>query len=114
MSRFISSYNKKLLNSCTGTIKPCNCGKKDECALNGQCLAQDIVHKRIASALINPDETYLGTAKGILRKDTKTTQNHLDKNGHKKRILSKYIWEIKKEYNEMPTLKCSIVNSVPS
>ena len=28
--------------------------------------------------------------------------------------LSKYIWEIKKEYNEMPTLKCSIVKPVPS
>ena len=68
MSRFISSYNKKLLNSCTGNIKPWNCGNKDECALNRQCLAQDIVYKCIASARINPDETYLGTAEGDFKK----------------------------------------------
>ena len=43
MSSFISSHNKKLLNSRTGNIKPCNCRKKDECPLNGQCLAQNIV-----------------------------------------------------------------------
>ena len=29
-------------------------------------------------------------------------------------MLSRYIWEIKKEYNEMPTLKRSIVKSIPS
>ena len=28
-------------------------------------------------------------------------------------FLSKYIWEIEKEYNEMPTLKWSIVKFVP-
>ena len=32
----------------------------------------------------------------------------------KETTLSKYIWEIKKEYNEMPTLKRSIVKSVLS
>ena len=29
-------------------------------------------------------------------------------------MLSEYIWEIKKEYNEMLTLKWSIVKSIPS
>ena len=33
----------KKYNSCTGNIKPCDCRKTDECPLNGQCLAQDIV-----------------------------------------------------------------------
>ena len=32
----------------------------------------------------------------------------------KETTLSNYIWEIKKEYNEMPTLIWSIVKSVPS
>ena len=32
----------------------------------------------------------------------------------KETTLSKYIWEVKKEYNEMPTLKRSIVKSVLS
>ena len=68
MSSFISSHNKKFLNSRTGNIKKCNCKKKDECSLNGQCLAQDIVYKCIASTSMNPDKTYLGTAEGDFKK----------------------------------------------
>ena len=62
MSSLISSHYKKLLNSRTGNIKPRNCRKKNECPLNGQCLAQDIVYKSIASTSMNPDKVYLGTA----------------------------------------------------
>ena len=68
MSSFILSHNKKLLNSRTGNIKPCNCRNKDECSLNGQCLAQDIVYKCIASTSINPDKTFLGNAEGDFKK----------------------------------------------
>ena len=75
MSSFISSHNKKSLNSRTGNIKPCNLREKDECPLNGQCLAQDIVYKCIASKSINPDKTCLGTAEG----DFKTRYNNRTK-----------------------------------
>ena len=69
MSSFISSQNKKLLNSRTGNFKPCNYrNKEDECSLNGQCLAQDIIHKCIGSTSTNPDKTYLGTAEGDFKK----------------------------------------------
>ena len=51
----------------------------------------------------------------ILRKDN---NNHTNSFRHKRyskdTALSKYIWETKKEYNEMPTLKWSIVKYVPS
>ena len=115
MSSLISSHNKKLSNSRTGNIKPCNCRKKDECPLNEQCLAQDIVYKCIASTSMNPDKTYLGTAECDFKK---RYNNHTNSFRHKRyskdTTLSKYIWKIKKEYNEMPTLKWSIVKSVPS
>ena len=115
MSSFISSHNKKLLNSRTGNIKPFNCRKKDECPLSGQCLAQNIVYKCIASTSMNPDKTYLGTTEGDFKK---RYNNHTNSFRHKlyskETALSKYIWEIKKEYNKMPTLKWSVVKSVPS
>ena len=99
------------MNSRTGNIKPCNCRKKDECPLNGQCLAQDIVDKCIASTSMNPEETYLGTAEGDFKK---RYNNHTNLFRHSKdTTLSKYIWEIKNKYNEMPTLKWSIRKSVP-
>ena len=115
MSGFISSHNKKLLNSRTGDIKPFNCRKKDECPLSGQCLAQNIVYKCIASTSMNPDKTYLGTTEGDFKE---RYNNHTNSFRHKlyskETALSKYIWEIKKEYNKMPTLKWSVVKSVPS
>ena len=115
MSSFISSHNKKILNSRTGKIKPCNCRNEDECPLNRQCLSQDIVYKCIALTSLNPDKTYLGPAEVEFKK---RYSNHKKSFRHKqyanKTTLSKYIWEIKEKHNEMPTLKWSIVKSVPS
>ena len=114
MSSFISSHNKKLLNNDTGNIKPCKCRNKDECPLNGQCLVLDIVYKCIASTLINPDKTYLGTAEGDLKKRYNNHTKSFRRKWYSNETTSKYIWEIRKKYNEMPTLKWSIVKSVPS
>ena len=61
---------------------------------------------------MNADKTYLGTAEGYFKK---RYNNHTNSFRHSKdTTLSKYIWEIKNEYNEMPTLKWSVVKSVPS
>ena len=68
MSSLILSHNKKLSNSRTGNIKPCNCRRKDECPLNEQCLAQDIICKCIASTSRNPDKPYLETAESGFKK----------------------------------------------
>ena len=110
MSSFMSFHNKELLNSRTGDIKPCHCRNKDECPLNGQCLAQDIVYKCIVSISINPDKIYLGTAERDFEKRYNHTKSFRQKRYSKETTLSKYIWEIKKDYNEMPTLKWSIVH----
>ena len=64
---------------------------------------------------MNPDKTCLGTAEGDF---SKRYNNHTNSFRHKRYsrdiTVSKYILEIKKEYNEMRTLKWSIVKSVPS
>ena len=99
----------------TGNIKPRNCRNKDECPLNGHCLAQDILYKCIASPSQNPDKTYLGTAEGGFKKRySNHTKSLKHKPYSKETRLSKYIWEIKKEYNKMTTLKWSIVKFVLS
>ena len=66
---------------------------------------------------MNPDKTYLGTTEGKIevKKRYNNHTNSFRHNGYSQdTTLSKYIWEIKKEYNEMPNLKWSIVKSVPS
>ena len=97
MSSFISSHHKKLLNSHTGNIKPCNCRTKDECPLNGKCQVQEIVYKCILSTSINPEKTYLGNGEGGFKKRYKNhTKSFRRKRYSKETTLSKYIWEIKK------------------
>ena len=101
MSSFFSSHKKKLLNSRTGNIKPRNCRKKDECPLNEQCLVRDIVYKCIASASMNPDKTYLGTAERDFKKrNNNHTKSFRHKRYSKETTLSKSICEIKKKCNE--------------
>ena len=97
----------------TTIFYPCNYRNKDECLSNGQCLAQNIVYKCIASTSVNLDKTYLRTAEGDFKK---RYNNHTKSFRHKRysyeTTLSKYIWEIKEKYNEMPTLKWSIVKYI--
>ena len=70
------------------------------------CLAQDVVYKCITSTSMNPDKTYLETAEGDFKKRYNNHTNSFRHNRYSKdTILSKYIWEIKKEYYEITTLK---------
>ena len=55
---------------------------------------------------MNPDKTYLGAAKGGFNKRYNYHSNSFrHKRYSKETTLSKYTWEIEKEYNEMLTLK---------
>ena len=93
MSSFISSHNKKLLNSRTGNIKPCNCRSKDDCPLNGQCHAQDIVYKCTILTSINPNKTNLGAAEeNFMKRYSNHTKSFRHKRYSKETTLSKYIW----------------------
>ena len=68
-----------------------------------------IIYKCIASTSVNSDKVCLGTAEGEFKK-----WYHNDHKSFRHRIyasettLSKYVWEIKDKYNEMPSLKSSV------
>ena len=68
----------------------------------------DSAYKCITSTSMNPDKTYLGIAEGDFKKRNNHTNSFRHKRYSKETTIYKYIWEIKKEYNEMPTLKWSI------
>ena len=54
------------------------------------------------------DKTYFGMAEGDFKKRyNKHTNSFRHKLHSKETLLSKYIWEIKKEYYKMPTLEWS-------
>ena len=92
----------------------CNCRNKIACTLDCNCQQNDVIYKCIASTSVNPDKVYLGTAKGEFKQ---RYHNHNKSFRHRsyanKTTLSKYIWEIKDKYNEMPSIKWAVVKSVP-
>ena len=93
----------------------CNCRAKYECPLDGKCRAKDTVYKSVPSTSINPDKVYLGTAEGKFKKRFYNHKKSFKNCGYASDTsLSKYIWEMKDIHNKTPTLKWSIIKTVPT
>ena len=114
LSHIIRSHNKNVINGKKPTNSKCNGRDKSVCPLDGNCQKNDVSYKCIAPTSANPDQVYLGTA---ARDFKKRYYNHNKSFIHRsyanKTTPSKYVWEIKDKYNEMPSLKWSVVKSVP-
>ena len=109
----IKSHNKKLINTSIKNTLPCNCRKKDECRLDGKCRAE--MYKRVASVDGYPNKVYLGTAESDFKQRFYNHRMSFNNEGHSTDTkFSKYVWEIKKKLRIMPSLKWSIIKSVPA
>ena len=114
LSSIIKTHNKKVTNEKITPRDQCNCKNRNDCPLDGNCQTSDIIYKCIASTTVNPDKIYLGTAEGNFKKryyNHKTSFKNREKANDT--TLSKYVWEVKDKYKETPSLKWSIVKSVP-
>ena len=110
----IRSHNKNVINGKKPTNVKCNCRNKSVCPLDGTCQQNDVICKCITFTSFNPDKVYVGTAEGEFKK---RYYNHNKSFRYlsyaNKTTLCKYVWEIKDKYNKMPSLKWSVVKSVP-
>ena len=62
----ITSYNKSLLNQDAyndNQLLPCNCQKKSQCLLDGQCCERSLVYQATLKSANNPDKIYYGSTK---------------------------------------------------
>ena len=115
VASIINSHNKKLLNVKNQEEKPCNCRKKEECPLEGKCRGGNVVYKCETSVAGHPKRVYLGTAEGDFKTRYYNHKKSFKNRGYiNETTLAKYIWEMKENYNVTPTLKWSIVKTVPS
>ena len=91
----------------TNTKPKCNCRKKSECPLGGNCLETAIVYKATIRHE-NVEKTYFGLAGGTFKD---RYRNHVKSLRHEKykneTQLSKYIWELKRR-NALYTLTWEI------
>ena len=115
MSRIIKSNNKKITCPKIEQNLPCNCRNKLECPLDGKCRARSVIYKCVVSATNKPDKVYIGLTEDEWKKRYYNhTKSFRNKKYEKSTALSSYVWEIKNKTNETPTLKWSILKSVPA
>ena len=99
----IDNQNKQKLrlfnNSATENeeSKPCNCRKKDECPLDGNCLQAAVIYQaKVTRTDNNTHETYVGLTendfKTRYRNHTAPFRNIASRNSTE---LSKYVWSLK-------------------
>ena len=101
----IDGHNKATLKKATqpqhdNTKKMCNCRKKNECPLEGECLTKEIVYQTTITTK-DTTETYIG----LTASEFKTRwRNHKTSFTHEKRKndteLSKSLWQLKDKQEE--------------
>ena len=113
-SCIIISHNKNVINGKKLTKVKSNYRNKSVCPLDGNYQQNDVIYKCIASTSVNPEKVSLGTTEGKFKKryynHNKSFRHHSYAN---ETTLFKYVWEVKDKYNEMLSLKWSVVKSVP-
>ena len=115
LANIMKSHNKKLINTPIKNNLPYNCRKKYECPFDGKWRAENIVYKCAASIHGYPNKVYLGTAEGDSKQRFyKHWMSFNNKGCSRDTSLSKYVWEVKRKLNIMPSLKWCIMKLVPA
>ena len=113
VARIIKSHNKKLVNMYIKNTLPCNSTKKHKRFLNGKCRAENNVYKYIVSVYRYPNKVYLSPTEGDLKQRLYNHRILFNSEGlSTDKTLSKYVWEMKKKFKKMPSLKWSIIKSL--
>ena len=113
LSCIIRSRNRNVINREKPADMKRNCRNKNVYPLDGYCQQNDVICQCIASTSVIPEKLYWGTAEGEFKKRYYNHNKSFKHRSYANEItLSKYIWEIKDKYNEMPSLKWSVVKSV--
>ena len=82
VAQIITGHNKNILKAKPqDNVNPCNCRKKDECPLNGNCVVKDVVYQCQVSAGNTPSKTYIGLSAGLWKE---RYANHIKSFRHEK------------------------------
>ena len=115
MSQIIKKHNKEVTSNKVTAPPDCNCRKKDQCPLNGNCLATNVIYQATAKSTTNQEKVYIGLTEGPWKQ--RSYQHKLSFNNRKyahSTALSKYVWKNKKNNNQTPEITWSIKKSAPA
>ena len=80
--------------------------KRHNCLLDSTCKAENIVYKCVASVDRHLNKVYLGTEEVYFKQWFYNHQMSFDNMGYSTATtLSKFAWEIKKNFKIMPSMK---------
>ena len=80
----------------------------------GQCRTKSVVYKCVASVPNKPDKVYIGLTEKEFKERHYGHKTSLTSKEASKTTLSDYIWTVREEQKIDPTLKWSIIKSVPA
>ena len=111
MARIIQSHNARVLNPFpTAPESSCNCRDPTSCPLDGNCLTSCIVYKASVSVPDRPTKEYYGLTEGTFKTRFTAHKRSFRVEAHKQETeLSKYIWALKNEGINDPSVTWSIV-----
>ena len=110
MRSIIQGYNQKLLSGTQQPIeKACNCRKKEECPVNGNC-QQPVVYMATVNIEGEEKKTYIGSTNNFKKRYSAHKGSFKNSNQKNATALSAYIWE--KGQNPNPPITWEIVKIV--
>ena len=113
VGRIIKSHNKKLSFN-QKQQKPCNCRKKTDCPVQGDCRKTSVVYQCDVTTPNTPKKTYIGlTERELKARINEHNSTFKNKSQQNSTTLSTYIWELK-ENGLNPELKWSIIKQINS
>jgi hypothetical protein len=96
----IKSHNSRVTrqNMQKPQKKPCNCRKKEECPLRGECQAAGIVYKATVKTEAGNDRSYIGITGGTFKLRYANHKKSFKHEKYEKETeLSKFIWGLKRK-----------------
>ncbi|MEC8567562.1 MAG: hypothetical protein VXY56_04630, partial [Pseudomonadota bacterium] len=112
----IASHNRSLLNSKQADVsgKTCNCQKKNECPLEGNCLVSNVVYKAEITTKEGDKGVYIGTTGNSFKERFRGHKSSFRTSSRRYSTeLSKFYWKLSDE-GKSPTIEWSIISKVKS
>ena len=95
IATIIQSHNRKTLSRKPPPSRDCNCRAKENCPLQGKCLASGIVYRaKVKTSADDDGVNYIGLTENTFKTDF-TNIKILSKMRRKSTELSKHIWSLK-------------------
>ena len=97
MNNVIQKHNSKIMkNPAPSTTKTCNCCRKTDCPMDGNCLSECLIYKASVSTTTN--KCYYGTCENTFKERYNNhTCSFRNKSREKNTELFNYIWELKEK-----------------